>query len=61
MICLWSGVPWKCVADHEMIMRKVVDQPKATKEELVNDLKTAWATLTKNTIGNTLCYKGPKS
>uniref|UniRef100_A0AAZ1WWV6 CSD domain-containing protein n=1 Tax=Oreochromis aureus TaxID=47969 RepID=A0AAZ1WWV6_OREAU len=33
-----------------MIMRKMVDQPKTTWEELFNDLMAAWTTVTKNTL-----------
>lgn len=37
------------------MLRKVVDQPKAPREEIVNDLKAAGTAVTKNTIGNTGC------
>lgn len=33
-----------------MTMRKVVDQPKTTWEEFVNDLMAAWTTVTKNML-----------
>ncbi len=44
-----------------MIMRSVRNQPRTTREDLVNDLKAAWTIVTKKTIGNTLCREGLKS
>ena len=42
-------------------MRKVRDQPRTTREELVDDLKAVGTTVTKQNIGNTLCRNGLKS
>ncbi len=44
-----------------MIMRTVRNQPRTTREDLVNDLKAAGTKVTKKTIGNTLCREGLKS
>ncbi|CAI9568620.1 unnamed protein product, partial [Staurois parvus] len=44
-----------------MIMRKVRDQPRTSREELVNDLRSVGTTVTKQTIGNTICRHGLKS
>jgi len=44
-----------------MILRKVRNQPRTTREELVNDLKRAGTTVSKVTVGNTLRRNGLKS
>ncbi|XP_056113424.1 scavenger receptor cysteine-rich type 1 protein M130-like [Rhinichthys klamathensis goyatoka] len=44
-----------------MILRKVRNQPRTTREELVNDLKRAGTTVSKVTVGNTLRCHGLKS
>ncbi len=44
-----------------MIMRKVRDQPRTTREDLVNDLKRAGTTFSTVTISNTLHRHGLKS
>ncbi|KAK6301780.1 hypothetical protein J4Q44_G00278330 [Coregonus suidteri] len=57
-----SGTPCKispCGAS--MIMRKVRDQPRTTRQDLVNDLKRAGTTVSKKTISSTLRRHGLKS
>ncbi len=44
-----------------MIMRTVRNQPRTTREDLVNDLKAAGTIVTRKIIGNTLCRGGLKS
>ncbi len=44
-----------------MIMRTVMNQPRTTQEDLVNDLKAAGTIVNKKTIGNTLRREGLKS
>ncbi len=41
-----------------VIMRTVRNQPRTTREDLINDLKAAGTIVTKKTIGNTLCREG---
>lgn len=41
-------------------MRKVMDRPKTTQEGLVDDLKAARTTATKNITGKTLCCNAHK-
>ncbi|CDQ56278.1 unnamed protein product [Oncorhynchus mykiss] len=43
-----------------MFMRKVRDQPRTTRQDLVNDLKRAGTTVSKKTISNTLLRHGLK-
>ncbi len=44
-----------------MILRKVRDQPRTTREDLINDLKGAGTTVSTVTISNTLHRHGLKS
>ncbi len=44
-----------------MIMRTVWNQPRTTREDLINDLKAAGTIVTKKTIGKTLRREGLKS
>ncbi len=53
---LWTGAPW-----FSVIMRTVRNQPRTTREDLINDLKAAGTIVTKKTIGNTLRHDGLKS
>ena len=49
-----SGAPCKISPRGvSMIMRKVRDQPRTTRQDLVNDLKRAGTTVSKKTISNT--------
>lgn len=45
----------------QMIMRKIGDQPKASWEELPNNLKAVGLTVTRNTVDSTLGHDGLKS
>ncbi len=57
-----TGAPCKISpCGVSMIMWTVRNQPRTTREDLVNDLKAAGAIVTKKTIGNTLCREGLKS
>uniref|UniRef100_A0AAZ3NQ95 Transposase Tc1-like domain-containing protein n=1 Tax=Oncorhynchus tshawytscha TaxID=74940 RepID=A0AAZ3NQ95_ONCTS len=57
-----SGAPCKISPrGASMITRKVRDQPRTTRQDLVNDLKRAGTTVSKKTISNTLRRHGLKS
>uniref|UniRef100_A0AAY5K641 Transposase Tc1-like domain-containing protein n=1 Tax=Esox lucius TaxID=8010 RepID=A0AAY5K641_ESOLU len=57
-----SGAPCKISPrGASVIMGKVRDQPRTTRQDLVNDLKRAGTTVSKKTISNTLCRHGLKS
>uniref|UniRef100_A0A8C7RAQ8 Tc1-like transposase DDE domain-containing protein n=1 Tax=Oncorhynchus mykiss TaxID=8022 RepID=A0A8C7RAQ8_ONCMY len=57
-----SGAPCKISPrGASMIMRKVRDQPRTTRQDLVNDLKRAGTTVSKKTISNKLHRHGLKS
>ncbi|XP_052377755.1 uncharacterized protein LOC127931025 [Oncorhynchus keta] len=57
-----SGAPCKISPrGASMIMRKVRDQPRTTRQDLTNDLKRAGTTVSKKTISNTLHRHGLKS
>uniref|UniRef100_A0A1A7XX63 Transposase Tc1-like domain-containing protein n=1 Tax=Iconisemion striatum TaxID=60296 RepID=A0A1A7XX63_9TELE len=57
-----SGAPHKISPCRvSMILRKVRNDPRTTREELVNDLKVAGTTVNKKIIGNTLHHNGFKS
>ncbi|KAI4887730.1 hypothetical protein NFI96_005942 [Prochilodus magdalenae] len=51
----WTGAPRKISPGGvSVILRKVRNQPRTTREELVNDLKRAGTTVSTVTVGNTL-------
>jgi transposase len=57
-----SGAPCKISPrGASIIMRKVRDKPRTTRQDLVNDLKRAGTTVSKKTISNTLRRHGLKS
>ncbi len=57
-----TGAPCKISPRRvSMILRKARDQPRTTREDLVNDLKRAGTTVSTVTISNTLQRHGLKS
>ena len=57
-----TGAPCKISARGASLMiRKVINQPRITRQELVNDLKRAGTTVSKSTVSRTLRRKGLKS
>ena len=57
-----AGAPCKIsTRGASMIMRKVMDQPRTTHQDLVNDLKRAGTTVSKKIISNTLHHHGLKT
>ncbi len=54
LLIIYATIYW-------LFMRTVRNQPRTTREDLVNDLKTAGTRFTKRTIGNTLCLEGLKT
>uniref|UniRef100_A0AAY5KUX2 Transposase Tc1-like domain-containing protein n=1 Tax=Esox lucius TaxID=8010 RepID=A0AAY5KUX2_ESOLU len=57
-----SGAPCKISpGGASMIVRKVRDQPRTTRQDLINDLKRAGTPVLKKTISNTLRRHGLKS
>ncbi len=58
----WTGAPCKISSRGvSLIMRTMRNQPRTTREDLVNDLKAAGTIVTKKTIGNILRREGLKS
>ncbi len=57
-----TGAPCKILPHGElMILRKVRNQPRTTRQDPVNDLKRAGTTVSTVTISNTLHHHGFKS
>ncbi len=57
-----NGAPCKISSRGvSMILRKVKDQHRTTREDLINDLKRAGTTVSTVTISNTLHHHGFKS
>uniref|UniRef100_A0A1A8IZ25 Uncharacterized protein n=1 Tax=Nothobranchius kuhntae TaxID=321403 RepID=A0A1A8IZ25_NOTKU len=56
-----TGAPCKISSRGVSLIRKVRNQPRTTREELVNDLERAGNTVSKVTVGRTQCRHGFKS